>query len=128
MLLPWLKTKKQILQHAAELVIFKNILFRLLLLRTMGALDLPARRQGMRYALRLQCSALFNLTLKEAKTASMHGLRQNRTQARASESMSTNDGNRFHTGSALIRDKHTASADSSQQSLSPSERLLETVA
>jgi len=73
-----LKIEKQRLQHATKLVIFKDILFRHLRFRTMGTMGTlvpPTRRQGMRYALRLQCFARFKLTLKATKIASMHGLK-----------------------------------------------------
>ena len=69
------KIEKQRLQHATKLVVFKDFLFRHLRFRTMGTLVLPTRRQGMRYALRLQCFARFKLTLKATKIASMHGLK-----------------------------------------------------
>ena len=47
-----------------------------------------------------------------------------RTQSSCNRSMA----NTLCPQGVLIRDKHTASADSSQQSPSPSERLLETAA
>ena len=61
------KIEKQRLQHATKLVVFKDFLFRHLRFRTMGTLVLPTRRQGMRYALRLQCFARYKLTLKATK-------------------------------------------------------------